>query len=175
MLSSLGCTLEGEMVKTPAHAARLWTEHLLSGEGVDLAKTLGRGSRSRARAPVTLLDIGVHLVCPHHLTVAFGHAHLAYLPNGRLAGFGALARLVKSATARLVLQEEAAETIAATMVEHLGARAAVVVIDATHPCHNVPYGRSHRARAVTWGRAGSANGCRDLVRALRAATNRGSS
>ncbi|MEE8408582.1 MAG: GTP cyclohydrolase I [Myxococcota bacterium] len=169
LLTGLGCDLRGELRQTPSRAATLWSEHLLAGEGADLGELLGRGSRSKARAPVLLLDVGVHLVCPHHLTVAFGQAHVAYLPGGRLAGFGALARLINACTARLILQEDAAAMISTALVERLGARAAVAVIEARHPCHNVLHARSHRARAVTWGRHGDATGCRDLSSKLRAA------
>ncbi|MEE8409041.1 MAG: GTP cyclohydrolase I [Myxococcota bacterium] len=169
LLTDLGCDLRGEMRHTPSRAATLWSEHLLAFEGADLGKVLGRGSPSKATAPVTLLDVGVHLVCPHHLTVAFGRAHVAYLPGGRLAGFGALARLINACTARLILQEDAVTKITEALVEHAQARAAVAVIEAQHPCHNVPHARSHRARVVTWGRTGETAGCRDLSKTLRAA------
>jgi GTP cyclohydrolase I len=162
LLTALGCELEGELRGTPRRAAELWSRYLLDGEHQDPAAILGSGSRTRSRAPVTLFNVGVHLVCPHHLTVAFGLAHVGYLPNGRVAGFGALARLIHAGTARLVLQEDASNAIAAAIVEQMGATAAVAVIDAMHPCHNVPHARSHRARAVTWGESGTGAGVRQL-------------
>jgi GTP cyclohydrolase I len=121
---------------------------------------------------VSLLDLGVQLVCPHHLTVAFGRAHVAYVPGARVAGFGALARLVAACAARVALQEEVTSAIAEALVEHFGARAAVAVIEATHPCHNVLHPRSHGARAVTWASAGEARAKRQLARELRAALGR---
>lgn len=166
LLQGLGVSLAGELKGTPARAASLWVEHLLAGEGLDPKEVLGRGSKTRSRSPVSLFDVGVHLVCPHHLTVAFGEAHVAYLPRTRVAGFGALARLVRACTARLALQEDATQLIADTLVLHLGAVAAVVVIDALHPCHNVPHARSHRARAVTWGIAGDKAAADSLARLL---------
>ena len=166
LLLALGCELRGELVGTPARVAELWADHLLAGERLEPRALLGRGSATRSRAPVTLQNLGVHLVCPHHLTVAFGVAHVAYLPNGRAAGFGALARLVRACTARLVLQEEASQEIADIIVDRLGARAAAVVIDAVHPCHNVPHGRSHGAHAVTWGEAGQPRAARELRQLL---------
>jgi GTP cyclohydrolase IA len=166
LLLALGCELKGELVGTPRRVALLWADHLLAGARLEPRTLLGRGSATRSRAPVTLQHLGVHLVCPHHLTVAFGTAHVAYLPNRRAAGFGALARLVRVCTARLVLQEEASQAVAETIVDSLGARAAAVVIDAVHPCHNVPHGRSHRAHAVTWGEAGDPRAARDLRQLL---------
>ena len=154
LLRALGAKPEGELSHSPGRAAELWTQHLLAGEGADLGKALGRGIAHADATPVCIADMGVHLVCPHHLTVAFGKAHLAYLPGGRIAGLGALSEAARLCTARFVLQEQATQDLAAAVVEHLGAIAAVALIEATHPCHNVPHGRSHDARAITWGHAG---------------------
>jgi GTP cyclohydrolase I len=169
LTSALGVPPDPELARTPARAADLWANHLLAGEGVDLASTLGDAAPSRSTAPVSLFGLGVHLVCPHHLTVAFGRAHVAYVPGGRIVGFGALARLVDAATSRLTLQEDATVAVATTLVEALGASAAVAVIDAVHPCHNVLHARSHGAHAVTWASQGAPAAARRLERDLRRA------
>lgn len=169
LTAALGMPLDPELRRTPDRAAELWARHLVAGTGIDLASTLGETAQSASTAPVSLFGLGVHLVCPHHLTVAFGQAHVAYVPGGRIVGFGALARLVAAATSRLTLQEQATELVAATLVGHLGARAAVAVIDAVHPCHNVLHARSHRAHAVTWAATGEPAAARRLERDLRRA------
>src|SRR5512141_241924 len=101
LTAALGVPPDPELARTPARAAELWARHLVAGAGVDLASTLGEATPSKSTAPVSLFGLGVHLVCPHHLTVAFGQAHVAYVPGGRIVGFGALARLVAAATSRL--------------------------------------------------------------------------
>ncbi|MEK7704136.1 MAG: GTP cyclohydrolase I [Myxococcota bacterium] len=154
MLESLGHHATGELRATPQRVATLWLDHLLAGERVDVDAVLAECPASASQAAVLVTHVAVHLVCPHHLTVAFGKAHLGYFPGGRLAGFGTLARLVQACTARLVLQEEATEHIADVLVNGLGARAAVVAIEAVHPCHNIPEPRSHGARASTWAQRG---------------------
>jgi GTP cyclohydrolase IA len=169
LLAALGVDPKGELRDTPERAATMWLDHLMAGECADLAAVVGRGTATRSQAPVSLFDLGVHLVCPHHLTVAFGRAHIAYVPGGRIAGFGALARLVAACSARLELQENVTTAIAEALVEHLGARAAIAVIEATHPCHNVLQPRSHAARAVTWAAVGEPAGKRHLRRALELA------
>lgn len=166
-LVALGVEVREDLDDTPERVALLWSEHLLGGQGKNPERSLGKGTRSRATGPVTVFDLGVHLVCPHHLTVAFGQAHLAYEPNGRVAGFGALSRLVEDCTARLVLQEEAAADITRVLVQQLDAHAAVVCIDAVHPCHNIQRPRSHKARIVTWGSSGDPARIRQLRRILR--------
>lgn len=156
LLEAAGYEANGEMAETPARAAELWDERLLAGVGRPLAEVLGEPIVAESHDPVSMLDMGVHLVCPHHLTVSFGKAHVAFTPTRAIIGFGSLAKLVERATARLVLQEQATRDIATTLQESLDARAAVAAIEATHPCHNVPHPRSHGARAFTVASAGDA-------------------
>ncbi len=155
LLLSFGHSATGDLARTPERAAKLWHEHLLKGEGVSPREALGSGFASNSRSPVVMTGVAIHLVCPHDLTVGLGEAHVAYAPAGRLASFGALVRLIEACTCRLVLQEEASDTIARTLQEGLGARAAVAVIEAAHPCHNVPRPRAHGSRAITWAEAGT--------------------
>ncbi len=166
LLAALGHEPRGELAGTPRRAAELWAEHLLAGEREDVGKLLGRAMPSRARAPVLLTGLGVHLVCPHHLTVALGEASVAYSPGGRIAGFGAIARVVEALGARLVLQEEVTREIGEALLEHLGARAALVRIDAAHPCQGVLHARAHGARVVTVEGVGQERELRRLERMM---------
>ena len=162
LFAALGFESSAEARRTATRCATLWSEHLLAGEGADLQRIIGRGQATNCQTPVCITGIGIHLVCPHHLTVAFGEAQIGYVPNKRLLGFGPLSRLAQACTARLVLQEHATQNIADALVKHLGAASALVRLDALHPCHNLPYPRSHRARAVTEARAGAQHGARIL-------------
>ena len=167
LLQALGHDVTGELAATPTRVAELWLGHLLSGHQTDLDALDLSASPSDCSDPVSLVDIGIHMVCPHHLTIAFGKAHVAYTPKGKLTGFGSITNLVSVCTQRLILQEEAAALIARTLVAKLDATAAVAVLDATHPCHNVVHPRSHQARAVSWARAGDATAAALLEASLR--------
>ena len=156
-----------EKQKTASRATNLWLDHLLVGEGVDIASLFSHAQKTQTQSEVFVLDIHVHLVCPHHLTIAFGKAHLAYVPTGRLAGFGALSRVVSACCSRFVLQEEATACIAESLVKHLGAKAAVAIVEATHPCHNVIEPRAHAALSVTCSTAGHAKEAKHLERSLK--------
>lgn len=168
LLRALGYEVTGDLARTPERVAELWTQHLVRPTG-DIATLLTSGlvpaEAGTATSPIAIVDMGVHLVCPHHLTVAFGRAHVAYLPGGQVLGFGTIGELVERMTARLVLQERATQDIADALVRHAGARAALAVIHATHPCHNVTHPRAHDASAVTWGFAGDP-GQQDALRAV---------
>ncbi len=162
LVGALGFDSNAEARRTATRCATLWSEHLLAGEGADLQRIIGRGQATACQTPVCITGIGIHLVCPHHLTVAFGEAHIGYVPGKRLLGFGALSRLAQACTARLVLQERATQDIADALITYLGAASVLVQLDAVHPCHNLPYPRSHRARAVTEAHAGAKAGARVL-------------
>jgi GTP cyclohydrolase IA len=83
---------------------------------------------------VVVRGIAIHGVCPHHLVPFRGIAHVAYVPGGRLHGFGRIARLVDAIGHRLTYQEWMTRDIADAMVQHGQARGAACVIDAEQLC-----------------------------------------
>ena len=167
LLQALDIEISGECAQTPERVAELWADHLLVSQDdapEDIHLTL---SPAPNRTPVSLVNIGVHLVCPHHLTIAFGTAHICYEPGDHVVGFGALTRLIEHCTRRLCLQEDATAMAANLLQERLKARAVCVVIDARHPCHNILHTRGHDARAITWGHAGDPEAAQRLEEKLR--------
>jgi len=91
--------------------------------------------------------IDYHSVCPHHLLPSRGVAHVAYVPGGRVVGFGALVKLVDALAHRLVLEEDLAREIADALVRHLGARGAACLLDAEQLCMTVRGEKRAGARA----------------------------
>ena len=167
LFKALGCPLEGELRASPKRAAELWRSVLLQGEGKDPVRVLGKGISSRTTSPVLLQGIGVHMVCPHHLTVAFGTAQIAYVPRGRIVSFGKLADLLTCCTARLVLQEEATDEIVRALMEGITPQAAWCEIKAEHPCHRLTRPRDHASEIITWAEDGSAGARRILAQRVR--------
>lgn len=168
LLRALGHELTGDLKKTPQRVATLWMEHLTPNDQKS-PEALLRSSMmpSTNRSPVCVTGLGTFLVCPHHLTVASGETHIAYEPDGHLIGFGALDKLVKACTARLIFQEDATEELASTLKEHLQAKAVVVMMKATHPCHTLNHPRSHRAQIITWAGAGTQRAQQSLRQLLK--------
>jgi GTP cyclohydrolase IA len=136
-----------DLAGTPARVAEAWLGDLVDGYRREPAEVLAESMRSPARELVVLTGIEFHSMCPHHLLPSRGVAHVAYLPGGRLVGFGQLARLVDVLAHRLVLQEDLARGVAAALVEHLGARGAGCVLDAEHLCLSARGERQAGARA----------------------------
>jgi len=139
--------------QTPRRVATAY-EELFAGVGQDPAEALVArsdfpDSAERAGEVVVLRGIEFRSMCEHHLLPFFGAAHVAYLPGARFAGLGALARTVEIAAARPQLQERLTEDIADALSTGLGARGALVVLEAAHGCVSARGPRQESARTVT--------------------------
>jgi GTP cyclohydrolase I len=98
---------------------------------------------------VVVRGIAVHGVCPHHLVPFRGLAHVAYLPGGRLHGFGRIARLVDAIGHRFTYQEWMTRDIAEALVHHGKARGAACVVEAEQLCLLLGEDRRGDERVVT--------------------------
>jgi GTP cyclohydrolase I len=95
---------------------------------------LGAGFEDPRTDMVVVRGIAVHGVCPHHLVPFRGIAHVAYVPGGRLHGFGRIARMVDAIAHRLTYQEWMTRDIAEALVRHGQAQGAACVIEAEQLC-----------------------------------------
>ena len=150
LLAACGLPLDHkDLVGTPARVARVWSEEFLSGFAMDPAQILGDPVEGEGASELVLVrGLPFHGLCPHHLLPYTGTAAVAYLPVGRLAGFGRLGDLVTCFTRRLTLQERACNDVADALIEHLGARGAGCVMRGRHTCLSVP-GDKHATEVVT--------------------------
>jgi GTP cyclohydrolase IA len=94
-------------------------------------------------------------LCAHHLLPFFGHAHIGYIPQGRIAGLSKLARVVQVTSFGLWTQEDLTQTIAKTIEACLmsgGAReprGVAVVMKAEHTCMSVRGVKAIGAKTTT--------------------------
>jgi GTP cyclohydrolase I len=138
-----------ELRDTGRRVSEAYALDLLSGYEQDPRTILADATGSEAPGLVVVTSIATTTTCPHHLMPATGVAHVGYLPGSRVVGLGALARLVDCYARRLVLQEDLGRAIARALVEHLGARAAGVILDLSPTCLTARGDRRHGARAIT--------------------------
>jgi GTP cyclohydrolase I len=136
-----------DLAGTPRRVAEAWLEDLLDGYGQDPEAILREAMPARGGDLVAVTGIDFHSMCPHHLLPSRGVAHVAYLPGGRVVGFGQIVKLVDALAHRLVLEEDLARQIAEALVEHVGARGAACVLEAEQLCMTVRGERRVRARA----------------------------
>jgi len=154
LLAAIGEDPQREgLQQTPRRVATAYHE-LFAGIGQDPASALAArsdfpDSAERAGEVVVLRGIEFRSMCEHHLLPFLGVAHVAYLPGDRFAGLGALARAVEVAASRPQLQERLTEDVADALMSGLGARGALVVLDAAHGCVSARGPRQNAARTVT--------------------------
>jgi len=94
-------------------------------------------------------NISLQSHCEHHLAPIIGVAHLAYIPNQKVAGLSKLARVVEVFSKRLQTQERLTMQIANVLMEALDAKGVAVSIDATHQCMTMRGIKKEQATTVT--------------------------
>jgi GTP cyclohydrolase I len=152
------CGIAPDTVHTGRTAQRvreLWQKRLLGGYDIDPGEALGEGFADARSDMVVVRGIAVHGVCPHHLVPFRGVAHVAYLPGGRLHGFGRIARLVDAIGHRFTYQEWMTRDIADALMHHGRARGAACVIEAEQLCLLLGEDRRGDERVVTQAFAGA--------------------
>lgn len=142
------------MGRTAQRVRDLWQKRLLGGYDLDPAEALGEGFADERQDLVVIRGIAVHGVCPHHLVPFRGVAHVAYLPGGRLHGFGRIARMVDAIGHRFTYQEWMTRDIADALVRHGHAAGAACVVEAEQLCLLLGEDRRGDERVVTQAFAG---------------------
>lgn len=150
LLQACGVSPQGTHTgRTVQRVRELWQKRLLGGYEMDPAEALGEGFEDVRRDMVVIRGIAVHGVCPHHLVPFRGVAHVAYLPGGRLHGFGRIARMVDAIGHRFTYQEWMTRDIADALMHHGRARGAACVIEAEQLCLLLGEDRRGDERVVT--------------------------
>jgi GTP cyclohydrolase I len=163
-----------DLRQTPNRVAALWQREFLAGYDMDPTAILGEPVTGEADPDVVVVGgLRFHSMCPHHLLPYRGVAHVAYLPAGKLVGFGRLADLVECFTKRLTLQERATHQIAEALWHGLGAHGAGCVIEAEQLCLAIPGERHDQSGVVTSAFVGKMAERPDLKARLLAAANLG--
>ncbi len=121
---------------TPSRVARMYAE-LFAGMDEDPAKYLEVSFSEQYDEMVVLRDIPFYSMCEHHLLPFMGHAHVAYIPNGKVAGLSKLARVVEAFARRPQVQERLTCQIAELLMDKLQAKGVGVIIEATHTCMTI--------------------------------------
>jgi GTP cyclohydrolase I len=124
------------LLETPARVARMYAE-MFAGLKVDPRQHLAKVFTEQYDEVVLVRDISFCSMCEHHLLPFMGHAHVAYVPDGKVVGLSKLARIVEVVSRRPQVQERMTEDIAQMLVEELGAKGVAVIIEASHSCMTI--------------------------------------
>jgi GTP cyclohydrolase I len=140
---------------TPERVAKAWEEDLVAGYALDPEAELTWTHAPEGSGLVLVRDIRFASVCVHHLLPFSGVAHVAYLPDGRLAGLSKLGRVVDAHARRLQIQERLTSQILGTIAHVLRPKGALVILEAEHTCMTLRGVRKESSRLVTL----AASGC----------------
>lgn len=121
------------LLETPDRIARMY-EEIFGGLTMDARDVLNKTFTAVNNEVILEKDITFYSTCEHHLLPFYGKAHVAYIPNGKVAGLSKLARTVDVFAKRPQLQERLTEQIAQAIMDNLDAKGAMVVIEAEHMC-----------------------------------------
>lgn len=135
--------------RTATRVRELWQHRLLGGYAISPEDALGEGFADERDDMVVVRGIAVHGVCPHHLVPFRGVAHVAYIPGGRLHGFGRIARMVDAIGHRFTYQEWMTRDIAEALITHGQAQGAACIIEAEQLCLLLGEDRRGDERVVT--------------------------
>ena len=121
------------LVETPDRIARM-CEEIFAGLGSDASEHYDKKFTAINNNMVIEKDIHFYSVCEHHLLPFFGCAHIAYIPDGSVAGLSKLARTVETFARRPQIQENMTAQIADAIVSNLNPKGVMVMIEAEHMC-----------------------------------------
>ncbi len=134
MLEGIGedITREG-LLDTPDRIARM-CEQIYGGLYEDAGVHLQKQFEAVNNNIVLEKDITFYSVCEHHLLPFYGKAHVAYIPDGKVAGLSELARTVEVFARRPQIQENMTAQIAEALETHLKPKGVMVMLEAEHMC-----------------------------------------
>ena len=124
-------------------------EELFGGTEEDAGVHLSRTFHADNSEMVIERDITFYSTCEHHMLPFYGKVHIAYIPDGRVAGLSKLARTVEVYARRLQLQEQMTGQIADALMEHMHPKGVLVMAEAEHMCMTMRGIRKPGSQTVT--------------------------
>jgi GTP cyclohydrolase IA len=150
MLVRLGENPEREgLARTPLRVAKAM-DFLTSGYDMTVHEVV-RGAlfEECCEDMVVVKDIEFYSLCEHHMLPFSGHAHVGYLPNGKIIGLSKVARVIDVFARRLQVQERLSRQVADVLMSVLGAKGVAVVMEASHFCMVMRGVQKQDSRTVT--------------------------
>mgnify|MGYP004538945477 FL=1 len=136
------------LLDTPDRIARM-CEEIFGGLEQDAAEHFVKKFHATNNNMVLEKDITFYSVCEHHLLPFYGKAHVAYIPNDKVAGLSKIARTVEVFARRPQIQENMTAQIADALEEHLEPKGVMVLLEAEHMCMTMRGVQKPGAKTVT--------------------------
>jgi GTP cyclohydrolase IA len=122
--------------ETPDRVARMYAE-VFQGLHQDPRIHLRKSFTQKYDEILLIRDIRMVSFCEHHLLPVVGHAHVAYIPNGKVIGLSKIPRVLDVLAKRPQMQERLTEELADLLMKELDAKGVAVVIEGSHSCMTI--------------------------------------
>lgn len=99
-------------------------------------------------------NINFYSMCEHHFLPFFGKISVAYIPNGKIVGFGDIVKVIEAYAKRPQLQERMTDEIAETIYKALDCKGVYILIEAEHTCMTMRGVKKPGAKIITTGTKG---------------------
>lgn len=149
-LEAIGEDVDREgLIDTPRRISEMCLE-LFGGIDKEAKEHLDVTFHTESNEMVLEKDITFYSVCEHHLVPFFGKAHIAYLPEGKVAGLSKLARTVETYARRPQIQEQLTAQIADAIMKYLKPKGVMVMMEAEHLCMSMRGVNKPGTKTVTY-------------------------
>ena len=137
------------LLKTPDRVARMYGE-ITAGYNIDPEKLINGALFDVDYSDMVLVkDIEFYSMCEHHMLPFFGHAHVAYIPDGKVIGLSKIPRIVDMFARRLQVQERLTSEIAHFLDDTLHPRGVAVIVEGQHMCAMMRGVKKSQTRMLT--------------------------
>lgn len=136
LIHAIGEDVEREGLReTPERVARMYTE-TLQGYSRNLEDEMTIFENTHDYSDIVFSGgITFYSLCEHHLVPFFGTAHVAYIPDKKIAGLSKLARAVDIYARRLQDQERITIQVANELIRLLEPKGVAVLLEGKHFCN----------------------------------------
>lgn len=150
LLEAVGADVRQDGLRnTPQRVARMYAE-LLDGYRTDPVKLVNNALFDvEYDDMIVVRDIEFSSLCEHHLLPFMGHAHVAYIPRGKVIGLSKIPRIVDMFSHRLQLQERLTRQIAEFLDAVINPQGVVVVLEGKHLCATIRGVEKHDVSMTT--------------------------
>ena len=122
------------LLKTPGRVERMYAE-ITAGYHIDPERLVNGALFDVDYGDMVLVkDIEFYSMCEHHMLPFFGHAHVAYIPDGKVIGLSKIPRIVEMYARRLQVQERMTAQIASFLKDLLHPKGVAVIVEGAHMC-----------------------------------------
>lgn len=140
-------TREG-LKDTPKRVAQSYIE-LFSGIAQDPKEPLLRYFSVESNDLVMEKNIDFYSMCEHHFLPFFGTIDVAYIPNGKIVGFGDIIKSIEILAKRPQIQERLGSELADVIYKTLDCQGVMVIIKAKHLCMTMRGAKKENSQIIT--------------------------